>query len=410
MNLVKQIVAQTSDGYTHSADMRDRDTMIASMEASHAELAAIQRANMQVATVVAALEDLEEAGMANRSTAIMAMAGMEALGYSIDLAGLESLDEAEFLTASTEGLMDVVRKVGNRFKEWFENSKADQLSLQGRTGELAHNLRETIKNVHERLDKHDDSTRVTVSLKKIGHILTIGAKNKFDVNRLVSYLDNAPKVDGYFVAGGRLAESLRSAYGTLDVSSDAAFEKTYLKNTAKFFGQWLKKPVLEETGISLTWNIKPWSAADVKAWSEGAILKTQGALYYDMGKRATASKEATLSVADARKLLGSAEKLCDFLEDTQRSRRWGTTYDSFYHALLNMYLVEIGSPREKVVRLAPNLSKVRLKVGLLQQIGAPGFGYMDQGGYAGLYDAALTAKAAVQLARRVAIEGKVEKD
>lgn len=410
MNLVKQVVAATSDGYTHSAEMRDRDTMIASMEASHAEFAAIQRANLQVATVVAALEDLEEAGQSNRSAAIMAMAGMEALGYPIELAGLESLGEEEFLTASTEGLMDVVRKVGNRFKEWFENSKADQLSVNGKTGEMAHNLREAVKDIHTRLDKLDSNARVTVSLKKIGHILTVGAKSKFDIARLITYLDNASKVDGYFSASAKLIESMNSVYAGLDITSDAAFEKTYLKNTAKYIGAWLRKPALEETALSLTWAIKPWDAGDIKAWSEGTILKTQGALWYNMGPRGSASKEASVSVADARKLLGSVEKLCDFLEDRQRSRRWSTTYDAFYNSLVNLYLVEVGSPREKAVRLAPNLSKIRLKVGLLQQVGAPGFGYMDQGGFAGMYDAALAAKAAVQLARRVAVEGKVEQD
>lgn len=408
MKGIQHALSNVSDSADLAALESLVDTAIANANAGMEEYHQIQDQMSRVIELAASCEALEKAGQFNRASAIVLMSSLEAMGHDFgEVAGLESLDDAGLTNVAMEGLGDVLRKVGNRLREWWQNRKYAAQENTGNIRKMGENAIKEIAAVRAKLESVGNERR-TYSISSIANALRVGDSQP-DPNATAAWVANAiTHSKNNLAAGQRMAKASEDLFNSADLSSDAAYEKTALKKLPAILNLWLKTPPYKglPEGVSV-------SIGELPAESKAQILKGDGhkvkgrggaIVWTREGKKPNKGPEQHASKSDALKWLDAAEKYFEDLNKGNFILTCNTAYEEYYNSQVKLYLAEAGEVRQS--RLVNNLDKYTLKPGTFQAATVPGWSYFEEGLFYAWWNGAVAARALITAARRVAVEGK----
>ncbi len=368
----------------------------------------IQKDVSRVMELAAACEALEQSGQFNRAAAVVLMSSLEALGHDFgDVAAMESLDDTALANLGMEGLGDVLRKVGNRLREWWQRRRYATEEQTGNLRKLGEKAAKEIAATRNKLEEVG-SERRTFSISSIANPLRLG-DGQPDANAVASWVsDLVATTRKTLSVGQQLTKAAESLAQTIDLSSDAAYEKTAVKKFPSIMNLWLKAPPSKGMAEGVSVSIGTLADADKKTILAGDGYKVKGRfgaiVWAREGKKPNKGPEQHATKADALKWLDAAEKFFEELSKGNLIKLFNVAYDEYYNSQVNLYLIEAGEGRE--TRLVHNLEKRKLRVGDLQALTVPGWSYFEEGVFYSWWSGAAGARALITAARRVAVEGK----
>lgn len=409
MKGIQHALSNVSDSADLAALESLVDTAIANANAGMEEYHQIQDQMSRVVELAASCEALEQAGQFNRASAVVLMASLEAMGHDFgDVAGMESLDDAGLTNVAMEGLGDVLRKVGNRLREWWQNRKYAVEENTNNIRKLGEKALKEIVAVREKLELIGNERR-TYSISSIANGLRVGDSQP-DPNAVATWLNGAMAASKNTLAvGQRLTKAADDFFNTADFSSDKAYESTVLKKFPSVMNLWMKAPPYKGLPEGVSVSIGALSAEDKKLILTGEGHKVKGrfgsVLWAREGKKPNKGPEQHASKAEAMKWLDAAEKFFEELNRGNFILTCNTAYDEYYNSQVTLYLVEAGEIRRQA-RLVNNLEKYPMKPGTLQSLTVQGWSYFEEGLFYSWWNGAVGARALITAARRVAVEGK----
>ena len=368
-----------------------------------------QRSIGNLTNLAASMESIEASGQITRSTNLLFVQQLELLGVKLDAASMENInDDMVIYNAGMEGLGKAISSLMNRFKDWYERRNDDHLRLLNKASELAVNILKTAEPVRAKLGSMDSSSRVTLDLTKFGAWVTTDQDRNPKLDTISKTLR-----DGRGIAEdcARRAEQTinfnRELIRTLDVSSDAAYEKTFLAKlptALKFYYQKLP-PALASLGNRRVRLRVEFTPENIKTYLAGGDVEGIGFLDDEDRKVDVGTLKTEATVAEVLQMLDACIAFCKEVQGGTYGKRYAKLDNDFYQTAVALFMIEEGEYSEQK-RFQPELQKHSYHRRYLQGATGPIWSYIDIGAFDTLLVCAEAARAGTQIARHAVTEAK----